>query len=194
MRAIVAIDALCRPRQYVGTMPVLYRGRRGGGKGGANSHGPQRQHARYRYLGTPIHLRVPYDGHGKQCQYPIGDNADDKRDVGWDRSKKPAVAGARDRLGRVVPIPVVLDGPALECGKKGVEEGVDARDYHQGPQDDALPALAGAKPQQQEADDELDQPRNDDVGDLASPLVEERHRAVVDRDVVDVRSQTVMDA
>lgn len=92
------------------------------------------------------------------------------------------------RVGRVTP-PIVRDGLALEDCDEDVE-GVKKPDNNQEDDDrDSLPIVVDAESENENAHDELDNRRDDNVSNLASPFEDESFVSVLHRDVFNMRTE-----
>lgn len=102
-----------------------------------------------------------------------------------------AVTGSSD--GRVFGItpPIKWYRLALEDRHKDVKGVEESNENQQDPDGNALPSVVDAQAEQENADDELDHGRDDDVSDLACPLEDQGLGPLILRDMFDVRSKAM---
>lgn len=167
---------------------------RGGGEGeGRNVQGTQCEDAAHRDFGPFIQIGSFDEGGGEQGEHEVRDDADEDGKVRRDGGQRLAVAFARNGRVGFVAVPVELDGLALEDGDEDVEGVEDADDDQQDDDGEALPVVVDAQAEEEDADDKLDEGRDDNVGDLACPLEYESLGAVHLGDMLDVRPKAVGD-
>ena len=95
---------------------------------------------------------------------------------------------------RVITSPLILDGPASHQGNEEVADVEDGDGAHQNPEGNALPPLVRAYPEQEEANDQFDEGRDDNVEERGDPAPHDGLRSILGSHMFDVFADAVADA